>query len=191
MSYAAHSDIPITPSDVACIDLVNSSFTDYLGTGATNDRITSREWQGWFLRRYRLKPDTGDAAPIEELVALRTDLKRILGKWAARLPLSPRDVGRLDSWVRAAAVRQRVTRTDGGPELVQEPLRRDWTWVMAEVAASAVELMRTRDAQRLKTCGNPGCSWLFYDTSVNHSRRYCTATPCGSLMRVRRFRQSR
>ena len=191
MSPAAHADIPITPSDVACVELVNSSFTNYLGTGDVTDRITSRRWQAWFLQRYRLKPDNCDAAPIEELAALRRDLKRILGTWAARLPLSPRDVSRLDSWVREAAVRQRVVRTSGGPELVQEPLRRDWTWVMSEVAASAVELMRTRDAQRLKTCGNPGCSWLFYDTSVNHSRQYCTATPCGSLMRVRRFRQSR
>lgn len=191
MPYAAHADIPITPSDVACVELVNSSFTDYLGTGATTDRITLSRWQAWFLERYRLKPDTREAAPIEELVALRRDLKQILGKWAARLSLGASDVSRLDSWVRASAVRQRVVSRDGGPQLVQEPLQRDWIWVMSELAASAVELMRTSDPQRLKTCGNPGCSWLFYDTSVNHSRRYCTATPCGSLMRVRRFRESR
>ena len=62
--------------------------------------------------------------------------------------------------------------------------------VLAEIAGSAVELMGTGDPNCLKACGNPGCSWLFYDTTLNHSRRYCSATPCGSLMRVRRFRQN-
>ena len=191
MSQAAHSDIPVTPSDVACIDLVNSCFTDYLGSGDSTERIGSHQWQEWFLHRYGLKPDTREAAPVDELVALRRDLRRILDKWSTHARLSARDVSLLDSRVQATAVRHRVVGTGDGLELAQEPLRRDWTWVIAEVAASAVELMSTRDPQRLKSCGNPACSWLFYDTSVNHSRRYCTATPCGSLMRVRRFRKAR
>jgi predicted RNA-binding Zn ribbon-like protein len=189
MSHTTQSPIPANPSDVACIDLVNSSFTDYLGGGDTSDRITSTAWQEWFLGRYGLMPESRDPPPLEELVALRDDLRRILDKWARHVALSPRDVRLLDSRIRAAPVRQRVTAGGAALELVQEPLRRDWPWIIATLAASAVELMRTRDAKRLKTCGNPGCSWVFYDTTVNRSRRYCTATPCGSLIRVRRFRQ--
>ena len=189
MLHTAESAIPTNPSDVACIDLINSSFTDYLGTGDTSDRITSREWQAWFLHRYRLKPDRRDPLPVEELVSLRGDLHRILDKWSRRVALSLRDVKLLDARVRAAPMRRRVAGKAAGLELAQEPVRRDWTWVLAEVTASAVELMSAKDPKRLKTCGNPDCSWLFYDASVNHSRQYCTATPCGSLMRVRRFRQ--
>lgn len=191
MPQAAHTDIPVTPSDVACIDLVNSSFSDYLGSGDSTDRIASPVWLAWFLERYGLTPATREAPPLDELIALRRDLRRILDKWSAQVPMSARDVRLLDTRIQAAAVRQRVAQTGTGLELVQEPLRRDWAWVISEVAASTVDLMSTRDPQRLKSCGNPACSWLFYDTSINHSRRYCTATPCGSLMRVRRFRDTR
>jgi predicted RNA-binding Zn ribbon-like protein len=59
---------------------------------------------------------------------------------------------------------------------------------MAAVAESAVELMASGDSRRLKTCSNPDCSWMFYDDTVNRSRQFCSTTPCGSLIRVRRFR---
>ncbi|MBV9041148.1 MAG: CGNR zinc finger domain-containing protein, partial [Acidimicrobiia bacterium] len=130
------------------------------------------------------------APPLEELVALRRDLRRILEKWSSDGSLSPRDVRALDARVSAAPVRQRVAGTGAALDVLQEPLRRDWDWVMATVATSAVELIRAGDPKRLKTCTNAGCSWMFYDTSINRSRRFCTATPCGSLTRVRRFRHS-
>jgi|SRR5581483_2136399 len=190
MPNDSQSPIPITPSEVACIDFVNSAFTDYLGTGETSDRIAAVEWQAWFLDRYDLTPDVRGAPPVERLTALRRDLRRILEKWSSDRSLSARDLRVLDAWVSAAPVRQRVAGTGAALDLVQEPLRRDWAWVMATVAASAVELMRSGDPRRMKTCSNSGCSWMFYDTSVNRSRRFCTATPCGSLTRVRRFRDS-
>src|SRR4051812_48835773 len=141
----AQSEIPANPSDAACIDLINSAFTDYLGGGERRDRIASRAWQEWFLHRYRLRPDGRDAAPLEDLVALRRDLRRILGKWSENVALSPRDVRLLDARVRAAPLRQRVAQTTAGLQLGQEPLPRDWTWVLAEIAGSAVELMGTGD----------------------------------------------
>jgi len=42
------------------------------------------------------------------------------------------------------------------------------------VAASAVELQRDGEPSRLKSCGNPDCSWIFYDNTINHSRRFWT-----------------
>src|SRR4051794_35432972 len=74
MLRTTQSAIPTNPSDVACIDLINSTFTDYLGTGDSSDRITSQEWQEWFLHRYGLKPESRDPLPVEELVSLRSDL---------------------------------------------------------------------------------------------------------------------
>ena len=191
MSHAEHSDIPITASDVACLELLNSSFTDYLGSGDSVDRLASPAWQAWFLERYGLEPETSKATPVDDLAELRRDIRRILDKWSSGVAPSPRDARLLDSRVQAATLRHRVAETGTGLELVQEPVHRDWPWVISEVAASAVELMGGGDPKRLKTCDNPACSWVFYDTSVNHSRRYCSASPCGSLMRVRRFRQTR
>jgi len=189
MPHAAQSAIPVHASDVACIDLVNSAFTDHLGVGAGGDRISSAQWQKWFLDRHGLKPETHVAPPLEELVALRRQLRRILEKWASQAALSRHDVRLLDARLSAAPVRERVAGEGGRLELALEPVSRDWSWVLASIAASAVELIRTGDPRRLKTCGNPNCSWMFYDETVNRSRRYCSPSPCGSLIRVRQHRQ--
>lgn len=188
MRNATHSSTPSNPSDYACIDLVNSCFTDYLGGGEPTDRLGSREWQQWFFGRHWL--DTGDdEVAVEDLVALRRDLRRILSKWSQEAGVGVRDVRLLDRRVRDASLRQRVTVTTAGIAMQLEPLQRDWSSVVATIAASAVELLSEGDPKRLKTCANPACSWMFYDTTINRSKQFCSTSPCASLVRVRRFRQ--
>src|SRR5689334_2552773 len=122
MSQAAKSAIPVNASDVACIDLVNSAFTDHLGAGAGGDRIASAQWQDWFLDRYGLKPEGQRSPPLEELVTLRRDLRRTLEKWASRTALSRHDMRLLDTRLSAAPVRQRVAEGTGRLELALEPV---------------------------------------------------------------------
>jgi predicted RNA-binding Zn ribbon-like protein len=39
----------------------------------------------------------------------------------------------------------------------------------------------------VKVCANPhGCGWLFYDSSKNGSRRWCSMEGCGSSIKNRR-----
>jgi len=73
-----------------------------------------------------------------------------------------------------------------GPRLQVEtfPARRDWSWLLGAVVTSPVEA----DPALINECGNPDCSWLFYDTSRNRTRRCCEASVCGNLVKVRRFR---
>ena len=180
--------IPANPSDIACLELVNSAFTDHTGGGLDVDRLERAEWQRWFLDRYGLEVDTPQRPPVRELVELRRSLRRLLERWSRGAPLNAGDVRVLDDRVRAVPLRRRVVRRDGEVQVLDEPSRRDWVWMMGEVAASAVELVRGGEPTRLKTCANPKCSWMFYDETVNRSKRFCSATPCASLMRVRRFR---
>jgi predicted RNA-binding Zn ribbon-like protein len=63
--------------------------------------------------------------------------------------------------------------------------------VLAEMAVSVFQLLNEGSPDRLKVCRNPDCSWLFYDASLNHSRRWCSARACGNLLKVRRFRAER
>lgn|SRR5689334_7943424 len=188
MPAQQHSFIPTEPSDFACIDFINSTFSDYLGSGESTDRLRSPEWLEWFLGRYELVPDGLGAPPFAELVALRRDARRVLDKWSRGVALNGRDLRLLDERLRAAPLRMRVARTSSGLDLHDEPLERSWQWVSASIAASVVELQRDGDPARFKTCENPDCSWAFYDTTVNRSRRFCSTTPCASLIRVRRFR---
>ena len=70
-------------------------------------------------------------------------------------------------------------RDDGALEL---PL-----WI---VLASSVDLLLDDDASRLKQCPAPdGCGWLFYDTSKNATRRWCSMRMCGNGAKARRFQR--
>ncbi len=44
---------------------------------------------------------------------------------------------------------------------------------------------------RVKICANPDCGWMIYDESRNQTRRWCSVTGCGNLIKVRRHRTKR
>jgi len=44
---------------------------------------------------------------------------------------------------------------------------------------------------RMKTCANDRCRWLFYDHSRNRSRTWCTMDLCGSQAKMRTYRSRR
>ena len=73
-----------------------------------------------------------------------------------------------------------------------------WTWrddgalelPLWLVLASSVDLLLDDDASRLRQCPAPdGCGWLFYDTSKNATRRWCSMRMCGNGAKARRFQR--
>jgi len=80
------------------------------------------------------------------------------------------------SWIRSQAAWGWLD-AEGKPEL---PL-----WQMA---LSAERLMTSEAMSAVRACGDPGCRWLFLDTSKNHTRRWCNMETCGNRMKARRFK---
>ena len=189
MTAPGLSPIPMHPSKFACIDLINSAFAHHLGKEPGFDRLPLREWRAWFLRRHQIEVDRQHPAPIDQLAALRDQLRAILLSWAQAGSLTADEADALDGWVGQAPLRQRVRQISGRPELAVEPIDRDWTWAMARIAASAAELAASGAPERLKVCANPDCSWMFYDHTLNRSQRFCSVSPCATVVRVRRFRR--
>jgi CGNR zinc finger/Putative stress-induced transcription regulator len=189
MTTPGLSPIPRHPSEFACIDLINSAFTHHLGQGPGFDRLPRREWRAWFLSRHGIEVDPGHPVPIDQLAALRDQLRVILRQWARAGSLTAGQTDALDAWVSKAPLRQRVRQISGRPGLAVEPIDRDWAWAMARIAASAAELAGGGAPERLKVCSNPDCSWMFYDHTLNRSQRFCSTTPCATVVRVRRFRR--
>jgi predicted RNA-binding Zn ribbon-like protein len=55
------------------------------------------------------------------------------------------------------------------------------------LAVSAVDLLTEGEPGRVKECPGAGdCGWLFYDTSRNGTRRWCSMEGCGSRVKMRR-----
>jgi predicted RNA-binding Zn ribbon-like protein len=57
--------------------------------------------------------------------------------------------------------------------------------VVAAVAATRID----GSWERLKVCPADDCRWVFYDTSRNRSRRWCSMEVCGNRNKVRAFRE--
>jgi predicted RNA-binding Zn ribbon-like protein len=55
---------------------------------------------------------------------------------------------------------------------------------MAPLVRAVVQLLSERDASLVKKCENPVCVLHFYDTSKNHSRRWCSMEVCGNRIKA-------
>lgn len=56
--------------------------------------------------------------------------------------------------------------------------------LLLPIAQSASDLLCHGDLALVKRCANPACGIFFFDTSKNHTRRWCSTTECGNRMRV-------
>ena len=61
----------------------------------------------------------------------------------------------------------------------------------AESAMGLLDLIRTDDLGRLKTCAAPDCEALLVDLSRNSSKRYCDTGNCGNRANVAAYRARR
>ena len=71
-----------------------------------------------------------------------------------------------------------------------------WVWkdtadslrqVLFPILQSIMELLTSDNLQRVGVCQGEGCGWLFFDTSRNRSRKWCTMDVCGNRIKARRF----
>ncbi len=82
-------------------------------------------------------------------------------------------------------------------KIIQTSEGLDWGWEdddaldrpLWPLVRSAVDLLLTGDQRRLRECAADDCGWLFYDTSRNQSRRWCSMQSCGNRAKVQQFRE--
>jgi predicted RNA-binding Zn ribbon-like protein len=63
----------------------------------------------------------------------------------------------------------------------------DLDQVLWSVLRSTTDLLTGADLQRVGVCADDrGCGWLFYDTSRNRTRQWCSMRGCGNRAKARR-----
>lgn len=170
------------------IDFVNSEYRD--GFGAATDYLADDGWRAAFFRASGLCPIERPPFPLLTFKALRRELRTTAeqiardGFFAGRLlkPLNTR---------LSTAVFRAITRTPRGYRVVVKPARADWRWVAAQIVASFGAFLESSQAERLKICPNPGCSWVFVDETKGNTKRWCNDRRCGNRDKVRRYRAKR
>ncbi|WP_139906574.1 ABATE domain-containing protein [Brevibacterium sediminis] len=164
-------------ANALCLELTNS-----IPDRASGDRdwlsepATAAEW----MSSLELAPE---GVPTErDLAELRTFREHVFDVFAALASGTPVPQRSLDTIAEAHA---RGLRAFGLATPIGEdiPITRDWPrqWSAAALTAlfaqSAIDELTGTRLDRLKSC--PGCRWLFFDTSRNRSRRWCSMQTCG------------
>jgi predicted RNA-binding Zn ribbon-like protein len=177
MLFAHDTDLAL----VATAALINTGRDDLdtlTTTAELRDFLDEHEYSG---RR------DGDEAELDAVRALRDRLDAI---WNLGVDEAAREV---NAMLRQADARPYLTRHDG------------WDWhihltdntaplvdrLAAENAMALIDLIRTGQLGRLKTCSGDGCESVFVDLSRNRSRRFCSDGGCGNRAHVAAYRRRR
>jgi len=120
------------------------------------------------------------AAVLQQALALRTTLYQMITAMMAGqgVPIDALDA--INHWLQLQRGYTAVVQVDDRFEkryhsTITEPLQ-----LLAPIAQSASDLLCYGDRKLLKKCENPTCVLYFYDTTKNHTRRWCSMTTCGN-----------
>jgi predicted RNA-binding Zn ribbon-like protein len=177
-------------ADELWIELLNSDWRDYRGSGLRRDLIDDPSWLENFIKPW--KPDL-EGVPLPDsraaLKTLRRDIRAVVDRIVSGRTVSPGLWSKLnDTLVQAPFVR-RIEKNAGGYAFPLLPRRPGLAAMLGEIVSGFGQTLAQGEPGRIKICDNRDCLWVFYDRSKNRSRRWCEGnTGCGNMMKVRLFR---
>ena len=138
------------------------------------------------LAEAKHRPDEA-AATFSAGLALRAVIQDVFLAVAREDSPAERNLETLQTFYGASLAHAKLTPEEHGFDWVWRD-ERDLGRVLWPVARSAVDVLLEGDPARIKECeGADGCGWLFYDTSKNVSRRWCSMEGCGTRSKMRRY----
>ncbi len=182
-----------------CLDFVNTvddrpteraqdlleSYADLTAWARQSGILFPREAR-LLLRRARRAPDEA-LIVLERARFLREALFAILSHGSRGTKSAFDDIRRALPTV----YRHPDLRSGPGYELVWEDDPKALDRMLGPVLRSAVELLTSRELDRVRVCGADNCDWLFLDESRSRSRQWCNMAVCGNRAKARRFYQRR
>jgi predicted RNA-binding Zn ribbon-like protein len=180
-------------ADERWLELLNSDWHDYRGSGLRRDLLDDPRWLARFVRPWR---PALEGVPPEDVCAALKDLRRVIraivDRIAAGREVPARLWSALNAVLAASPFVRRLEKTGGGYAFPLVPKSPGLAALLGEVASGLGQTLARGEPGRIKICDNQDCKWVFYDRSKNRSRRWCEGnTGCGNLMKVRRFRAKR
>jgi predicted RNA-binding Zn ribbon-like protein len=137
----------------------------WLGSHGSPGRVTRAEHEELIDLREGLR-DLAEVHGVPE----RSDAVAVVDRIARRHPVAVRV---------SSSAPLAPTSTTAGAAFIER--------ILGIVAAARID----GSWERLKTCANDGCRWMYYDHSRNHSRTWCTMDSCGSQAKMRAYRRRR
>ncbi len=183
------------------LDFVNTEFTKT--DGSTDALHDLRDLIEWLVHARLIDRDQahqamkswgrGEAATrvFRDAVALRKQLRVMAERLVNRRPAPRRSIDAINRTIRKRPGCVLLARRSGRFEETTPLDLREPDQLMVPIAQSAADLLCRGEPALVKQCASPDCHAFFYDTSKNHTRRWCSAD-CGNRMRVAaHYRRSR
>lgn len=126
------------------------------------------------------------AGLFAEAIALRTSIQRTFQAIATNCEVDEDTLGVIQQAYLQGLRQCHISLLEGPAQWIWsgEGVLQGAEYLLWRVAESAVDLLTAGDFSRIKSCE---CGWLFYDTSRNGSRRWCSMEGCGTQAKMRRF----
>jgi len=128
---------------------------------------------------------------FERALEFREVLHGMVGTIVEGEPVRQDALDAVNAVLRARPGYAQVGRTPEGFDVRFEAQGEDPLRALAPIAESAADLLVEGDLSLLKKCENPECVLHFYDTSKNHTRRWCSMSGCGNRMKAQAYYQRR
>ena len=96
------------------------------------------------------------------------------------------DLYALNAALTRTMVHARIVPHDGGFVWGWQDEERELDSLLWPVIRSAADLLTSSELEGVRVCAAEDCSWLFLDTSKNHTRRWCSMKSCGNRAKARR-----
>ncbi len=90
---------------------------------------------------------------------------------------------------RSAGIRRLETRADGSFARAFVPVGDAFAGLIIPIVESAADALIAGELLRVRRCGDPRCSRVFYDGTRNGRRRWCDMATCGNRAKAARFRE--
>lgn len=141
----------------------------------------------------------GGRPEAEQALARALEFRGLLRQMVERLvqgkPVPPATITSINDLLNNQVSYAEVRRTRGGFEKRIHANFTEPEHLLLPIAESAGNLLCYGDFSRIKKCQNAVCVLFFYDTTKNHSRRWCSMSACGNRMKVaahyRRLRRAK
>jgi predicted RNA-binding Zn ribbon-like protein len=165
------------------------SFVNSRNVEFDRDRFGTADGLATWLKRYGLGgPDVRpDELDLADAVALREALRAVLRENNGAPP-DPEARRTMEHIARDCPL---VVAFDDEGRLGLRPVLPDVRGALARVLALAADAVADGSWQRLKTCKEHRCEWIFYDRSRNRSSRWCSMTGCGTRAKMQTYRQTK
>jgi len=141
------------------------------------------------MRRRALQQPAGAAAALVDARRVRAALRALAERGANSERIRGDALAEINRVLgRSAGTRRVESRADGSFARAFVPVGDAFAGLIIPIVESAADALIAGELARVRRCGDPRCSRVFYDATRNGRRRWCDMATCGNRAKAARFR---